>query len=140
SQGVTWDPFGTLAQTLWIGGGQWAGKSTVANLLAKRYGLTAYHQDYHNARAHWDRRYAAAARSGGTLEPPTPESMYVAVTPEQSAAHALEALHQSFEWALDDLRALVSGRPVVAESWVLRPSLVAPILPDLRQMIVMVPT
>jgi hypothetical protein len=137
---VTWDPFGTLAQTLWIGGGQWAGKSTVATLLARRYGLTAYRHDYHNARAHWDRRYAAAARAGVTLEEPTPESMYIAVTPEAAAASALEVLHQAFAWVLDDLRALVSGRPIIAEGWGLRPSLVAPILPDPRQMIVMVPT
>lgn len=27
------DPFGTIANALWIGGGQWAGKSTVARLL-----------------------------------------------------------------------------------------------------------
>ena len=41
-----WDPFGTIRNALWIGGGQWAGKSTVARLLARRYGLTAYHYDY----------------------------------------------------------------------------------------------
>ena len=38
-----WDPFGTLHAALWIGGGQWAGKSTVANLIAARHALTAYH-------------------------------------------------------------------------------------------------
>ncbi len=27
------DPFGTLGNALWIGGAQWAGKSTVARLL-----------------------------------------------------------------------------------------------------------
>jgi len=29
------DPFGTIRNALWIGGGQWAGKSTVARLLAR---------------------------------------------------------------------------------------------------------
>ncbi|HEY2794254.1 MAG TPA: hypothetical protein VGJ28_17950 [Micromonosporaceae bacterium] len=134
---MTWDPFGTLAQTLWIGGGQWAGKSTVANLIAYRHGLTAYHFDYHSARGHWDRRVAAA---GGVLAPPTAESMYVAVPPAESALDAISALEQCFEFTLDDLRALVSGRPIVAEGWGLRPRLVAPILPDPRQMLVMVPT
>lgn len=137
---VTWDPFGTLARTLWIGGGQWAGKSTVSNLLAQRYGITAYHQDYHQARGHWDRRMAAAARDGMAAVAPTPQSMYLDRSPESSAAEALAILHQAFEWVLDDLRALVSGRPVVAEGWALRPELVLPIVPDPRQMIVMVPT
>jgi 2-phosphoglycerate kinase len=137
---VTWDPFGTLAQTLWIGGGQWAGKSTVANILARRYAITAYHQDYHNARGHWDRAYAAAARENVVLQPPTPESMYIERSPAESAADALKTLHQAFVFVLDDLRALVSGRPIVAEGWALRPELVAPLVADLRQIIVMVPS
>ncbi len=137
---VTWDPFGTLGQTLWIGGGQWAGKSTVANLLAQRYAVAAYHHDYHNARAHWDRRVAAAVRDGVTLVQPTSQSMYIDRTPAESAADALATLHQAFEWVLDDLRAFVSGRPIVAEGWALRPERVVPISPDVRQMIVMVPT
>jgi hypothetical protein len=51
-----------------IGGGQWAGKSTVARILALRYGLTAYHYDYHDARGHEDRsiarRGSASSRRG----------------------------------------------------------------------------
>lgn len=137
---VTWDPFGTLAQTLWIGGGQWSGKSTVSRILAHRYGIPAYHQDYHSARGHWDRQVAAAAREGRTVVAPTQQSMYVDRTPEESAADALAALHHTFEWVLDDLRAFVSGRPIVAEGWALRPELVVPLVPDRRQMIVMVPT
>jgi hypothetical protein len=29
---IEWDPFGTLHVALWIGGAQWAGKSTVARI------------------------------------------------------------------------------------------------------------
>jgi adenylylsulfate kinase-like enzyme len=57
-QTQTWDPFATVRRTLWIGGAQWAGKSTVARILAHRHGLTAYHYDYHDARGHEDRRIA----------------------------------------------------------------------------------
>ena len=53
-----WGPFTTIRTALWIGGAQWPGKSTVARLLAMRHGLTAYHYDYHDARAHNDRRIA----------------------------------------------------------------------------------
>ncbi|WP_426511059.1 hypothetical protein ACPPVO_10720 [Dactylosporangium sp. McL0621] len=39
---MLWDPSGAPRQALWIGGGQWAGKSTVARILAFRHGITAY--------------------------------------------------------------------------------------------------
>jgi hypothetical protein len=75
--GGIWDPFGTLRGALWIGGGQWAGKSTVARILARRYGITAYHYDYHDARGHDDRRLArdrliAAGHFRPYLPPPEP--------------------------------------------------------------------
>ncbi|MEV0741685.1 hypothetical protein AB0I51_38435 [Streptomyces sp. NPDC050549] len=41
--------------------------------------------------------------------------------------------------ALDDLRALVSGRPILAEGWGLRPELVASVVDSPRRMVVMVP-
>lgn len=135
-----WDPFGTLRRALWIGGGQWAGKSTVARLLAARYGLTAYHYDYHDARGHNDRRIARRVKLGEPPADPDPDATWVNTTPEDMAAETLAGFPIRFEWALDDLRALVSGRPIVAEGWGLRPELVAPILDSARQMIVMVPT
>jgi hypothetical protein len=137
---VTWDPFATLAQTLWIGGGQWAGKSTVSDILAERHGLAAYHYDYHMSRGHWDRRVAAAARAGRSLEPPTAEHMFVSLSPQESAAETVEVLIDTFEYALDDLRAFTSSRPIIAEGFVFRPDLVMPYLRDPRQMVLMVPT
>jgi hypothetical protein len=138
--GEVWDPFGTLRHALWIGGGQWAGKSTVARLLAVRYGLTAYHYDYHDARAHHDRRIARRVALGQPHTDPRPDSVWVDPTPEEMAAQTLAGFPTRFEWALDDLRALVSGRPILAEGWGLRPELVAPIIDSPHRMIVMVPT
>ncbi len=137
---MIWDPFGTLSRTLWIGGAQWAGKSTVANILARRHGLTAYHHDYHNGRSHMDRWLARAARSGEPAVDPDPEDIWVRHTPTQMAATQLAGFPTAFEWILDDLRALVSGRPVVAEGWGLRPELVASIVDSPARMVVMVPT
>jgi hypothetical protein len=111
-----WDPFGTIGNALWIGGGQWAGKSTVARLLAIRYGLTAYHCDYHDARAHNDRRIAARVRRGQSPAGPSEDEIWVRATPEQMAAQTLGNFAASFEWVLDDLRALVSGRPILARA------------------------
>jgi 2-phosphoglycerate kinase len=138
--GEVWDPFGTLRRVLWIGGGQWAGKSTVARILAVRHGLTAYHYDYHDARGHNDRRIARRVALGEPPEEPDPDAVWVRPTPEEMAATTLAGFPVRFEWVLDDLRALVSGRPVIAEGWGLRPELVAPIVDSPRRMVVMVPT
>jgi hypothetical protein len=56
------------------------------------------------------------------------------------AAETLPGFPIRFEWALDDLRALVSGRPMIAEGWGLRPCLVALVIDSPRRMVVMVPT
>ncbi|MEV3980852.1 hypothetical protein [Nonomuraea sp. NPDC049758] len=135
-----WDPFGTLHNALWIGGGQWAGKSTVARVLAIRYELTAYHYDYHDARAHNDRRIARRVRLGEPTADPDPDTVWVNTTPQEMADETLAGFPTRFEWALDDLRGLVAGRPVVAEGWGLRPELVAPIIDSPCRMIVMVPS
>ncbi|GAA2408437.1 hypothetical protein GCM10010191_16210 [Actinomadura vinacea] len=138
--GEVWDPFGTLRRALWIGGGQWAGKSTVSQLLALRYGLTAYRYDYHDARGHNDRRIARRIRLGQPPADPDPDVTWVNTTPQDMAAETLAGFPVRFEWALDDLRAMFSGRPIIAEGWGLRPELVAPIAGSLRQIVVMVPT
>jgi 2-phosphoglycerate kinase len=131
---MRWDPFRTLRQALWIGGGQWAGKSTVAGILAERHGLVHYHYDYHDARGHLDRRTARRARDGDPLTDPEPETVAEAV--EQSLAYFVER----FAYVQDDLRALASPRPVVADGWGLRPELVVPVAEDPRRMVVLVPT
>lgn len=138
--GEVWDPYGTLRRALWIGGGQWAGKSTVARLLAVQHGLTAYHYDYHDARAHNDRRIARRVALGEPAADPDPDTVWVHTSPEEMAAQTLSGFPIRFEWALDDLRALVSGHPIIAEGWGLRPELVAPIIDSPRRMVVMVPT
>lgn len=134
------DPFGTLHRALWIGGGQWAGKSTVARLLAVQYRITVYRYDYHDARGHNDRRIARRVALGEPATEPDPDKVWVHTTPEEMAAATLAGFPARFEWALDDLRALVSGHPIIAEGWGLRPELVAPIIDSPRRMVVMVPT
>ncbi|HEX6358786.1 hypothetical protein [Actinophytocola sp.] len=140
NEGGVWDPFGTLRRALWIGGGQWAGKSTVARLLAARHGVTVYHYDFHDARAHQDRRIARRAALGEPLDEPDPDTLWVSPTPADMVAGTLAGFPVRFEWALDDLRALVSGRPIIAEGWGLRPELVVRVVDSTRRMIVMVPT
>jgi hypothetical protein len=137
---MQWDPFSTLRNALWIGGAQWAGKSTVAGIVTGRHGLTHYHYDYHDARGHQDRRIARQWRRGETPADPDPETSWVTSTPRQMADAALAAFAERFPWVQDDLRALISPHPVVVDGWGLRPDLVAPVLDDPRRMVVLVPT
>ena len=135
-----WDPFSTLRNALWIGGGQWAGKTTVGGILAERYGVTHYHYDYHDARGHNDRRLALRIHRGEPAAEPDWESVWIGQTPQQMADEALTGFADRFAWVLDDLRALVTPLPIVADGWGLRPELVASITDDLRRMVVLVPT
>jgi 2-phosphoglycerate kinase len=136
---MEWDPLTTVRNALWLGGGQWAGKSTVARILAARHGVTAYHYDYHDARGHDDRRIAAQVRRGLAPVEPDWEAVWLRTTPREMAEQVLAGFPERFEWALDDLRALVSPVPIVAEGWGLRPELVAAVSAPHR-MVVLVPS
>jgi 2-phosphoglycerate kinase len=135
-----WDPHGSLHRMLWIGGAQWAGKTTVAELIAAAHGLTVYHYDYHDARGHNDRRIAGRLARGEPVGDRHPDRVWVDPAPEELAADTLAGFPARFEWVLDDLRALFTGRPAIAEGWGLRPELVAPLIDAPRRMVVLVPT
>ncbi|MFD7311914.1 hypothetical protein [Promicromonospora sp. NPDC059942] len=135
-----WDPHGSLGRMLWIGGAQWAGKTTVADLVAARHGLTAYHYDYHASRGHQDRWIARRVAHGQPVADPDVEDMWVNHGPAALAAQVLADFPERFEWVLDDLRAWFTGRPAIAEGWGLRPELVAPLVDSPRRMVVLVPT
>ncbi|MEV7231103.1 hypothetical protein AB0M79_29410 [Polymorphospora sp. NPDC051019] len=135
---MRWTYDGTIRNVLWIGGAQWAGKTTVAAILTSRYGLTHYHCDYHDSRAHEDRRNAARARQG---QPPTDWPAYWSeLSAREMAVRALDDFAERFPWVLDDLRALVSPHPILADGWNLRPDLIATVADDLRRAVVLVPT
>lgn len=135
-----WDPHGSLRRMLWIGGAQWAGKTTVADLVARDHGLTAYHYDYHSSRGHRDRLIARRVARGEPVDDPTPDQVWVEQSPEAMAAATLAEFPIHFEWTLDDLRALFTGRPAIAEGWGLRPELIAPLIDSPWRMVVLVPT
>lgn len=137
---MDFDPLATARRALWIGGAQWAGKTTLAVTLALRYGLTAYLYDRHDARGHDDRRIADRIRRGVDPGGPEPEAAWVDTDPRRMAAETLAGFPRRFEWVLDDLSALVAARRVVAEGWGLRPELVAPVVESTRQMVVLVPS
>jgi hypothetical protein len=114
--------------------------STIAGILAERYGLTHYHYDYHDARGHLDRRIARQLRRGETPVEPDAESMWIRSTVEQAVDAALTHFVERFQYVQDDLRALVSPHPIIADGWGLRPELVAPLTSSPRHMVVLMPT
>ncbi|MCO8270132.1 hypothetical protein M1L60_05940 [Actinoplanes sp. TRM 88003] len=136
---MEWTPEGTVRNALWICGGQWAGKTTVAGILVDRLGVTHYHYDFHSARGHEDRRVAARARSGDYYGEPDWESVWIGPTPAEMAATVLADFPERFQWVLDDLSGLVSPRPILVDGWGCRPELVAAVT-DPARMVVMVPT
>jgi hypothetical protein len=137
---MRWDPFTTLRNALWIGGGQWAGKTTVAGILAGRFNLTHYHYDYHDARGHWDRRTARRCRRGEPPLEPDPEEEWIRSTVQQAVDRCRAGFEERFEFVQDDLRALQSPRPILADGWGLRPELVAQVTSSPERMVVLVPT
>jgi hypothetical protein len=136
---MTWDPLGTIRNARWIGGGQWAGKTMMVGILARRYGRTVYRRDYPASRCHLDRAAAAQARAGEPVTGFDPDWAFVQRNPQAMATEVLVEFADRFEWALDDPRALESPHPVIAEGWGLRPGLVAGV-GGAGRMVVLVPT
>ena|SRR5437763_13274343 len=124
-----------MPHVLWIGGAQWAGKSTVANLLAARHPVVRYAYDYHDARSHSRRarahpdRFPTFASFLADLDA-DPDRVWVDPSPLEMADRARSIFAERFEMVLDDVAALPDGVPVIAEGWGLRPELVAPQLAD----------
>jgi hypothetical protein len=139
------NPHASLGRVLWIGGAQWSGKTSVAQLLAVRHPLLLYAYDYHDARSHADRSRADSARFPrrhaflAALDR-DPDDVWVTPAPDVMAADALRSFRERFEMVLEDLAALPAGVPVLAEGWGLRPDLIAPLLDDARRAVFLVPS
>jgi AcrR family transcriptional regulator len=71
-------------------------------------------------------------------DPPGPD--WAGSTPQELAEECLAVFAERFDFVLDDLRALTSPHPVLAEGFGLRPKTLALLLDSPGRMIVMVPT
>ena len=132
-------------RAFWLGGAQWSGKTTVAQLLAVRYGLIHYAYDYHDARSHAERslkepeRFPNRAALLKRLET-NADSVWVDPTPKEMAAEALKSFEERFVMVLEDLASLPGTSPVIAEGWGLRPEFVATVIDDPRRAVFLVPS
>ena len=126
-----------LSHVYWIGGSGCAGKSTVADVLAKEHDLVVYHgdehwfgDDGHLARATPDRQPATCRGRDTELE------VLFNLPPKEYAQLGLAFFAEDFEMMLEDLYALPK-QPTVVEGVSVLPSLVAEIA-DPRQIVFMV--
>lgn len=127
-------------RTLWIGGAQWAGKTTVAQILAMRHGLVHYSYDYHDARAHMTKAMSQPDRYPHRSTIRSADDEWVETSPRAMAQRAMQSFRERFVMVLEELAALPGSTPILADGWGLRPDLVLPHLHSPRQAVFLVPS
>ncbi len=132
------DPKAAFAHVLWIGGATDSGKTSVARALAAKHGLQAYHYDLYDRvehPGHWARidpvRYPHMHASKVTNR----DWMWVDTTPEELVDRWRQTTPERFRLTLEDLQALPSEPPIMAEGYGFSPDLVLPLLGSARQAI-----
>ncbi len=111
----------TLDHIFFIGGSPCSGKSTIARLLAERHGFTSYSCD-----DAWDRHMALAdpARTPVLARLSSLDCDGLWMRPvSQQVAEELAVYREEFAFILNDLRALPTDQPILAEGCALLPDL-----------------
>lgn len=129
-----------LSHVIWIGGGTDSGKSSVADVIAKRFDLKAYHYD-RSEMSHIHRLSGVSKDYRELLEELESASMdewWVHPTPQELTIRSLESFQLRFLPALEDLMAF-EGR-VIAEGFGFTPDLLASVLKSASQAVWLVPT
>jgi hypothetical protein len=123
----------------WLGGGSGAGKSTVAQRLADRFGLHVYSTD--------DVMADHAQRSSASSAPYLKQFIAMDMD-ERWVRHSPDAMLETFHWfrgeafelIIEDVERLPADVDVIVEGFRLLPDLVAPHLPDPRKAVWLLPT
>ncbi len=128
-----------LAHVRWIGGGTGSGKSTVAALLAGRFGLDIYHGD------DGEREHVRRVRPGrqprlAALLAMSPRQRWLDRPPEQVFAE-MPSLHgETFPLVVGDVLARPGGRGLLVDDFRTLPRDVAPLLTWPGQAVFLLPT
>jgi hypothetical protein len=132
-----------LARVLWIGGATDSGKTSVARVLAEKYRLQAYHYDRYDRvglPGHWARADPVRHPHMHASPVENRDWMWVDTTPQELVERWLQTTPERFQLTIEDLLALPSQPPVVAEGYGFLPDLVLPLLASPRQAIWLVST
>lgn len=123
----------------WLGGGTGAGKSTIARRLAERHGLRLYQCDAmepdHVARAKREEHPLLFRFLEMSMD-----ERWVLRSPAEMLATLPAAQGEGFQLILDDLLALPTDRPILAEGYKLLPRLVRPLLGAPQRAMWLIPT
>ncbi len=127
-----------LSDVYWIGGSPCAGKSSIADLLGRRFDLTVYHAD-ERMDALWGRVTPARQPVVSRLADMGCDELWMRPVAEQVAT-AAAAYDESFDLILDELLPLAQAGPLLVEDAALLPARVIPLLTDPRRAVWVVPT
>ncbi len=130
-----------LSHVLWIGGPPDSGKTTIANILAEKYGLSVYHFDRHEP-AHDARMRLEPARypNAATWDAMTLDELWVTSSPEAMARLVIGCWSERIDLVVGDLLAMPADRPILAEGPGFFPGVVLLLLSSPRQAIWLVPS
>jgi hypothetical protein len=127
----------TLGHVLWIGGPPAAGKTSVAQRIARRHGLRHYNADTWTWE-HRDRALRAGNVAAQRWEAMSAEERWVGSSPDEMLEMSLHD-HRG-RMVIDDLRALPDTPLVVADGSVLPPGVVSSGLAERSRAVWLIPT
>ena len=126
-----------LAHVYWLGGSPCAGKSSIADLLAERYGMRIYRCDDAFYR-HRDLITPAEQPVFYRLMQLSSEDLWMRPVVQQTAEE-IEIYREEFGLILADLLAMDGSHPILAEGAALLPELIGPLIANPRRAIWVVP-
>ncbi|MGD1993701.1 MAG: hypothetical protein PVI59_10955 [Anaerolineae bacterium] len=127
-----------LSHVLWIGGATDTGKTTIAQMIAGRFGLQLYHYDRHDL-SQLERLAQTLPRYRAFLEASL-EERWVHPEPEELLQFVLRGFQDRFPLVVEDLLDLPEEPMTVAEGFGFTPELLYPVLSSKRQAVWLVPT
>jgi hypothetical protein len=128
-----------LERVVWIGGSTASGKTPIADYLAERFALPAYHVDRHDEE-HVARRDPARHPAIDAWAARTADETWVELPVAELVEATLGFARERFELVMQDLAALAERGGVIVEGFQLLPELVAPLLGGPRQAVWLVST